>query len=66
MKPQLQQFQNQQWRRGWNISRVPGIAMTTIIECGYEGLGEIRLCGHSQDDFFALIEVARDLGLTRE
>ena len=48
------------------IHHVLGIAMRTIIECGYEGLREIFLCGHSQDDFFALIEVARDLGLTRE
>ena len=48
------------------IHHVLCIAMRTIIECGYEGLREVHLCGHSQDDFFALIDVARDLGLTRE
>ena len=48
------------------IHHVLCIAMRTIIECGYEGLREVHLCGHSQDDFFALIEAARDLGLTRE
>ena len=48
------------------IHHVLCIAMRTIIECGYEGLREVHLCGHRQDDLFALIEVACDLGLTRE
>ena len=29
-------------------------AMRTIIECGYEGLGEVHMCGHSQDVFFCI------------
>ena len=48
------------------IHHVLGVAMRTSIECGYEGLRKVNLCGHSRYDFFALIEVARDLGLTRE
>ena len=41
------------------IHHVLCIAMKTIIECGYEGLREVYLCGHSQDDFVALIEYIR-------
>ena len=29
-------------------------------------LMEVHFCGHSKDDLFALIEVARDLDLTQE
>ena len=54
--------------RGKNrtIHEVLKIAITTIYNCGYAGLREVHLCGYSGNDFISLIEVARDLGLTRE
>ena len=48
------------------IHEVLNIGIQTIIACRYEGLREVHLCGYSQDECFALIEVAQDLGLTRE
>jgi len=53
--------------RGENRSKhtLLKIAMRTIFECKYEGLKEIHMCGYSQDEFLALVEIAYEAGLPR-
>ena len=54
------------FRGNRTIHKVLNIGIQTIIAYRYEGLREVHLCGYNQDEYLALIEVARDLGLTRE
>lgn len=54
------------FRGNRTIHEVLNTGILAIISRWYEGLREVHLYGYSQDEFFALIEVARDLGLIRE